>query len=116
MNKILSLSKIKLLVAFFFALTSAKAQTSNHGSAGSKTVSFKIKKKCESPFLTPKEVIDIDKLLVSKKGILACNTNGKTWMVSVKMENNFPEAEVKNLLGDVLKLEIESYELIDNSK
>jgi len=114
MKKLL-FAQIAFIVAFFFFSITGNAQVAST-TAAMKTVIYKIRKPDEQKSLTPQQVIDIDKLLASKKGIISSNTNGVNRMVSVKMETNFPEEEIKKLLGSVFKLEIESYEVVDNSK
>lgn len=102
-----------LLVMFSTGVTHAQTNTTNKSS---KTVIYKITKHGDHAPLSPQTVIDIDKLLVSKKGIISSTTNSQAYTISVKMDGNFPEEEIKKLLGYSFKLEIESYNVIDNTK
>ncbi len=107
--------RANLLLALFFISQIGFSQATANASEGYKTVVYKIKKPNEQNSLTPTQVINIDKLLSSKKGIIASNTNGALRLTSVKLEKSFPEVEIKKLLGEALKLEVESYETINNS-
>jgi len=113
----LLLAKIAFLLIFIFTLQPGYSQVNSQlNNSNTKTVVYKIKKIDEQKGLSTQMVIDIDKLLASKKGIISSNTNGATRVTTVKMEANFPEGEIAKALGNIFKLEIESYELIDNSK
>ncbi|HXB41813.1 MAG TPA: hypothetical protein VNZ49_14830 [Bacteroidia bacterium] len=116
MKKINKINWLALFCIFLFLSKNSPAQTTALPEKSLKTVVYKIKKRGEQNSLSAKQVIDIDKLLVSKKGILSSVTNGANRTVSVKLESNFPEEEIKKLLGSIFNLEVESFETIDNKK
>lgn len=106
-----------LFLTTFLGINSAYSQASVHtNNGGTKTVVYKIKKQAEQNPLTPKMASDIDKQLSSKNGIISAATNSTRRTVSVQMNKDLPEEEVKKILISVFKLEVESYETTDNTK
>ena len=107
---------LAFFISFLFLAQNATAQLSVPKEKTIKTAVYKIKKHGDQNSLTAKEAIDIDKLLVSKKGVLASTTNIANRTVSVKLEDNFPAEEIKKLLAEAFKFEVESFEVTDTKK
>ncbi len=116
MKKTYNLSLLALLFGLLFFAKNGTAQTNARSEKNQKTVVYKIKKQGEQKTLTTNQVIEIDKLLISKKGVLSSTTNGATRLVTVKVGSDFPEVEINKILRSVLHLEVESFEITDNTK
>ncbi len=75
-------------------------------SNGHKTVIYKIHNEKKNQVLSQSTCNEIDKMFISKKGILSSKTNVATLETTVKMINEVPEADLKVIFISH-KLEVE---------
>lgn len=113
MKKLL-LTQIAFMLIFLFCLPQAKAQANVHP-IKSKTVVYTLKKQHEQNGLTAQQAVDIDKLLNSKKGILSSVTHAANRTVTVLVEGTFPHEIIKELLGSMFKMDVESIQVTENT-
>lgn len=113
MSKKLFLAKAFFLFIFLLALSPLKAQTASAANDKNKTVVYLLN---DHTALTAQKAVEIDKTLISKKGILSSSTNVQARTVTVKVQDTFPEEEIKKLLASVLHIEVRSYKILNTTK
>jgi hypothetical protein len=113
MSKKLFFAKVLFLFFFLLALNPLEAQTASPGNDKSKTVVYMLN---ERQTISAQQAIEIDKTLASKTGIFSSSTNAQAHTITVKVQDTFPEKNIKELLASVFKLEVKSYKTTDTTK
>jgi hypothetical protein len=109
---------IKFLALFFSLLFFSKngfSQVSSSAGANQKTVIYKLHSHSANTIIDKSTCDNLDKMLMSKKGVVSSKTNGTTWETTAKMIPEVPEKDLKDIFNS-LKLEVEKITVSDNKE